>query len=61
MLNDWKLCADEGEGGKHRKDNVGHVPLLSHNLQPRHGIHIAHDVSDDRRTVLFHLYRSPVE
>ena len=57
----WKQRLWAVEGGEHCKDNVGHVALLCHHLQPRHGIHIAHDVSNESGTVLLHLNRPAKE
>jgi len=39
----------------HREDEVGHVALLRDDLQPPHGLVVAHDVLDQRGPVLLQL------
>ncbi len=39
----------------YRKNDVRHVTLLSDDLQPCYGVHVAHDVANERWAVLLHL------
>lgn len=48
------VCAQVSERATYGQDEVGHVAVAGDDLEPRHGVFVAHNVGDIAGPVLLH-------